>query len=189
MHIPTHLQRLQEQVPDFTGDSDAYTRSILPKAISLDDLPGARLLRSLRDNAEFELLKYRAGVSFDSEDDDDSWLPEHYLGGGGHGKVGVYRRRDMNGYIVDEIALKDQTGNRRKDEFWYDSGPLGLHRRLMKEAVIQHQLNKKQTESMKNLMVPSKGNVANSEQISSIFETINITTTVSEKKSFRIRVF
>lgn len=146
MDIPSHLQRVQSQYPDLTSDTTNLTNKSKPRKIPLLNLPGAKLLKGLRGIGEFDLLRTNAEVSFDSNTD-DGWLSEYYLGGGGFGDVGVYRKRNAQGNIIDEVAVKD-VENATGAELWDDSDKLDFKRHLLREAVVQRQVNLSQSESM-----------------------------------------
>lgn len=136
---------MESQYPVLMGPPRDYTRNESPIEFSLARLPGARLLKSLRSEHELDFLRTRVGVAFD-ESDDDNWLPEYHLGGGSFGMVGVYRKRDVDGAVVDELALKQVVSGDTGD-FWDGTYVLGLNRSLMREAVIQRQLNTSKSES------------------------------------------
>lgn len=158
MDIPTHLQRMQSQRPNLTNSSATfnkstnYTYDVLPRKVPLSRLPGQRFLDGLRAMAEFRLLRTNAEVTFDSTDTETGeWTPQYYVGGGAHGKVGVWTKRNAKGEVIDEIALKDvQLYGTGHYELWPDSRSLGLRRRLLAEAAMQSQLNQSDSES-KNL--------------------------------------
>lgn len=143
MDIPNRLQQMQSEFPGLT-QSSSYIRNLLPRDIPLSSIPGARLLKVLRDLDEFELLRTHAEVTFASASEDE-WLPQYYLGGSGDVYVGVYVRRDIHGDILDEVAIKEilTCGD---DDLW-DEGQEDDENCLLREAVLQRQLNLSKSES------------------------------------------
>lgn len=159
MDLPTRLQRMQSQRPDLTNTSATfnnsanYTYDSLPRKIPLSWLPGQKFLDGLQEMVEFRLLRTNAEVTFDSDGvDTGEWRPQYYIGGGSHGKVGVWVKRNAKGEVIDEIALKEVQLQPDRDGtgdhvLWSDSRKLGLRRRLLAEAVMQSQLNQSNSES------------------------------------------
>lgn len=144
-NLPAHLQRIQSQHPDLAGDSAKYTFDSLPRKIPLSRLPGQRLYDSLQSVKEFNFIRTNAEVTFDLNETGE-WLPQYYIGGGGFGDVGVYMKRDANGKVIDEIALKE-VHRASKESLWPDSQALRLQRRLLAEAAMHVQLNQSKSES------------------------------------------
>lgn len=169
MDIPTHLQRMQSKRPDLTNSSATfntsanYTYDTLPRKIPLSWLPGKKFLDGLREMAEFRLLRTHAEVTFDSNDvETGEWHPQYYIGGGAHGMVGVWMKKNADGEVIDETAVKEvqmpNTQGKGDWMLWPDSQRLGLRRRLLAEAAMQSQLNRSDCESKVLWIDKSRGN-------------------------------
>ncbi|KAK5296755.1 hypothetical protein LTR99_008396 [Exophiala xenobiotica] len=73
---------------------------------------------------------------------DAEWGPVRVLGAGSYGRVGLWQKRDENNNAVDELALKEddvEDANTRTST----EADAQRYPRLLKEAVIQNELNGK----------------------------------------------
>ena len=73
--------------------------------------------------------------------DGKNWKVVRPLGSGGFGMVGLWHAVDVDGNVVDEMAIKQTHSDRSND--WSDNHP-GLAR----EAVLQFQLNQRHSENV-----------------------------------------
>ena len=74
-------------------------------------------------------------------DDGKNWKMVRPLGSGGFGMVGLWHAVDVDGNVVDEMAIKQTRSERSND--WS-----GNHPGLAKEAVLQYQLNQRNSENV-----------------------------------------
>lgn len=124
--------------PDFSDEGNFVYN--LPFPFTYAELPARRFLEVIRTAAPFEFLRSKAGFN---TDEDDAWLPHRLLGTGSFGQVGSWVKRDRQGTIVDEVAVKEWVDF--QDNFrWNSEDSFGI---LATEAVIQKQLNLSLTES------------------------------------------
>ncbi|EHY54144.1 hypothetical protein ABEF92_008341 [Exophiala dermatitidis] len=82
---------------------------------------------------------------FDEDfDKDDEWGPVRLLGSGTYGLVGLWERRDANNMMLDEVAVKQVNWTKSKRSRISDEINAGHNKpRLLREAVIQRDLNQK----------------------------------------------
>jgi serine/threonine protein kinase len=84
-----------------------------------------------------EFMLSRHGL--DDAAENERWKPWNILGQGGYGRVGVWRKVDENGEVLDEVAIKEQ--NLHKHKHLNKADPLtGLH----EEAIIHLALQQKE---------------------------------------------
>lgn len=111
-----------------------------------DDWLNARLERGAFGRTESQQNFMMRWLMFDDDDIDDAeWGPVRILGAGSYGRVGLWQKRDEAGQPVDELAMKENTYNPRT-ALPSEVGPLDANAgpsRLLKEAVIQRELNDK----------------------------------------------
>lgn len=85
---------------EFSGD----TEKPLPKP-TLEDIAKTHAYYGRR---KVHTLIHDGNGWSDEAGFDDSWLLERLLGAGAFGRVGLWVRRDENGQIIDEMAIKEQ---------------------------------------------------------------------------------
>ncbi|EXJ92262.1 serine/threonine protein kinase [Capronia epimyces CBS 606.96] len=84
-------------------------------------------------------------LHFEEDPDHDAeWGPVRLLGAGAYGRVGLWQKRNAKNVLIDELALKESILVRGADVKRTEGSKINQDRpRLLKEAVIQHDLNVK----------------------------------------------
>lgn len=141
------------EVPDFRNVANYWPAQTLPKWT--DWLPYWRFWKSIANKGfDFDFLTSYADFQTEKE---DAWQPSRFLGAGSYGVVGSWVKKDKTGKTVDEIAIKEIQRQKIKDKYPKERYPEVIREQswdpsrseaLLREAVIQKQLNLDQTESM-----------------------------------------
>ena len=97
-------------------------------------------------------IRFMMGKFFfeEDEEEDKEWGPVRLLGKGGWGCVGLWQKRDDQNQVIDELALKEQKFKETRTPEHLEVDPRKFPR-LLKEAVIQRDLNKKGTNAILRL--------------------------------------